>query len=49
MEPTLFGQNQACGLWKMMDNLGTGAFAHVYLYQNMVSNHYAMSMLTGAL
>ncbi|KAG5262726.1 hypothetical protein AALO_G00278200 [Alosa alosa] len=33
--PALIGQNQICGSWRMMDNLGTGGFAHVYLYQNM--------------
>uniref|UniRef100_A0AAY4APW5 Inhibitor of nuclear factor kappa-B kinase subunit alpha n=1 Tax=Denticeps clupeoides TaxID=299321 RepID=A0AAY4APW5_9TELE len=37
MERPPFGQKQSCGPWEMLDSLGIGGFAHVYLYQNVAS------------
>uniref|UniRef100_A0AAY4AKG6 Inhibitor of nuclear factor kappa-B kinase subunit alpha n=1 Tax=Denticeps clupeoides TaxID=299321 RepID=A0AAY4AKG6_9TELE len=38
MERPPFGQKQSCGPWEMLDSLGIGGFAHVYLYQNVESS-----------
>ncbi|XP_031417353.1 inhibitor of nuclear factor kappa-B kinase subunit alpha-like isoform X2 [Clupea harengus] len=35
MELPPFGQIQTCGPWNLLENLGFGGFAHVYLFQNM--------------
>lgn len=37
MERPPFRQNQNLGDWELKERLGMGGFAHVYLYQHMVS------------
>ncbi|KAJ0060368.1 hypothetical protein NL108_010169 [Boleophthalmus pectinirostris] len=38
MEKPPFRQNQYCGDWEFKERLGMGGFAHVYLYQHVVTN-----------
>lgn len=47
MEKPPFRQNHNCGDWEFKERLGTGGFAHVYLYQHHVSLHTAMTLHTG--
>lgn len=37
MEKVPVKQSQVCGLWELKEQLGTGGFGHVYLYQHLVS------------
>uniref|UniRef100_A0A8C7IK11 Inhibitor of nuclear factor kappa-B kinase subunit alpha n=1 Tax=Oncorhynchus kisutch TaxID=8019 RepID=A0A8C7IK11_ONCKI len=35
MEKVTVKQSQVCGLWELKEQLGTGGFGHVYLYQHL--------------
>lgn len=35
MEKVPVKQSQVCGLWELKEQLGTGGFGHVYLYQHL--------------
>ncbi|XP_029570075.1 inhibitor of nuclear factor kappa-B kinase subunit alpha isoform X2 [Salmo trutta] len=44
MEKVPVKQSQVCGLWELKEQLGTGGFGHVYLYQHLTSEKIAVKL-----